>query len=790
MVWGIIIGLAVMAAAYCLSMFAYFAARKKWSSAKYSVEIITVLVAYVLSMGAKIAVIIATAPHTFSAGFATIIYSIYSGLGGLAFEGLESLSEIDSAVIQCLYTGTSLYAGLMFVSVFTAKASYEIYSWLQLCFLRIRLKHTDKIDVYLFTAVTEDAVLLANSICEQEQYSKDTKSGTGKARKCKIIFSGDSLDSFDRSDRLHRDIMANGYLYWSYSKKNDDEHAPSILKRLGLYIDNNPCNEASAKSKQSRVHIFSLGKNERLSGLEAENATEVFEEIKAMTEEELSKKNKYRNTQVDFYILTDNDVNYEYYENTLEKIIRDVFDETGFMSDAAEKEKAEAIAKYKLRFQLHIINEALIAGKCLANERVRVLREKVYENKSLLLADNTPNADKTFRAFILGFGGNGREAMKTLFMDTAHVDDGGEPSQFIADVYDLKADQKAGLFASTHPLFICENCPDIEPIKEESVFGKYDRFESIYKPIIQQGRQNGGKIQTFDDVKRYMKFPILGFHCVSCFDLSFMAYLDRQSGEETKYSNKTQYNAFVIALGDDELNISMANSLIDDLKHELLTSDNATGVYPQTVYINIRDEKNYDRINWTEADARNFPSLNVIRFGSRKIIYSYEYIVDDTEDMKYNYGYNEISGSATKIYEDIDADLSKNLAADYRQKVAELSRKFDVDPASLRKDWLKVGMFLKESNAAACRFGAYVEEGLKSEHGPLSAKLLANYAELEHNRWNRFYMANGWIYASYDSTVKAYRRRIKEHTCICPFDSLSLGDKKYDFVNIAIRYKD
>ena len=91
-----------------------------------------------------------------------------------------------------------------------------------------------------------------------------------------------------------------------------------------------------------------------------------------------------------------------------------------------------------------------------------------------------------------------------------------------------------------------------------------------------------------------MKFPWITFHKASCFQTRFMRYLDGESGiaGECREKNKLLCNAFIIALGDDEANIKMANSLIDDLKHESAFTNKRSSVYPQMIYVNLRDEKN------------------------------------------------------------------------------------------------------------------------------------------------------------------------------------------------------
>ena len=72
----------------------------------------------------------------------------------------------------------------------------------------------------------------------------------------------------------------------------------------------------------------------------------------------------------------------------------------------------------------------------------------------------------------------------------------------------------------------------------------------------------------------------------------------------------------------------------------------------------------------------------------------------------------------------------------------------------------------------------------------LFAEELAYLAAWEHMRWSRFHMAGGWIYADYENSEKVFRRRNKEHVCLCPFDMLDAFTKIYDVANVVISIKD
>lgn len=97
-----------------------------------------------------------------------------------------------------------------------------------------------------------------------------------------------------------------------------------------------------------------------------------------------------------------------------------------------------------------------------------------------------------------------------------------------------------------------------------------------------------------------------------------------------------------------------------------------------------------------------------------------------------------------------------------------------------RKDiWLDVNPFTRESNRSAYSFAInyrYVDDIAQSE-----------YCErVEHLRWNRFHMANGWVYAEYNKAEKSFRRHNKEHTCLCPYDMLDKWTQAYDLVNVQV----
>ncbi len=793
---GNFIGVLVLVAVYLGSMWLYIKARQRYSSTKYAVELTTVGLAISLSVIFKIIILyLSTDSYELGGGIAMFFHAMYSGLGGLGFEGLDGLSEIGYVWLQCCYTGSSIYASLMFVSVVTTTANYEFYGAFLLSSIRFRLLGTrlnvckKKLDLYVFTSATEDCVILASSIVRE--YREDPDKRANKI--AKIIFAGDELESFDRKNPVHREIMSKGYIYMPYPKKC----CASFLTRLRLNIVND------YSDKEARVHLFAFSTDDSQEecGLEAKNADIIFDEIRALTCEcLLGKTTPY----VDFYVLTSaSEINYQYYDRKVKEDIQKIVDCNSTID----------VDIYSQHFQMHVVNEAILAGECLSRERINAY------TSSLLIEDNDPSYNSTngvtsttdnnlYRAIVLGFGKTGQQALKTIFHDTSYVDSKGIPSQFVADVYDTNADALAGLFAINHPLFVCADCDSAQPIAFSSydklpdnpaIVAKYNALEQYYAPLL------ADKDTTFLEVAKKLAFPVVGFHQESCFAMPFVNYLDSHIGETS--SNKTKYNCFVVALGDDERNISMANALIDDVKHEDMQST-ANGVYPQTIYVNVRDERNVSRINWSAQDVVLYPRLKVVLFGNRSDMYSYQTIIEDREDVRYDNMYNCVTDDVNKsAFDKVGKALLDNTNVDYSGHILTLFEQIKGDFFA-RDNWKKVDSFKKESNACASRFSAYFKarfRALEEGNESITAELLTNYAVLEHLRWNRLHIANGWTYAYYSPAdmdranirerfcqykqYRNYRRSIREHNCICPFDMLDSSIQAYDLVNVMLAYK-
>lgn len=841
---GILIGIVVLAAAYGATMCGYFALRRKMPGAKFFVEIVIMGVAIVFSFCVKLTVYMLQEGDNIEDGAAALFFAVYKAVAGLALDGIDSVSQLGG-LVNCLYSGVSLYAVLVFFSVISAKASYETYSYFALRLLGSTMK--DGTDIYIFMTATEDALALADDIAAREIYAKENDekldlrtrvarvplriktmfggkklAGGEKKRRCIIIFSGDGIGVFDRKDPLHREIMARGYYYWNFDKVKYGSEK-SLLKRLHLYKDNAGCGRS--RERDVEYKFFALALNADLKGSEATNADRIYDEVAAMTDEATAGKAPF--VKASFYFMVASEINYEAYKRRMNDVVQDhlirsdidtnrldgalaaefyceLDKEAAKTRDSVKIERtkrelfckkcAKVIQKY---CALYAFSESKLAVKTLIEGRTKLFEKAIASakanGKDALAADRLPVADFVgnggkYRVMVLGFGKTGQLALNALFSDTAYLDENGVQPRFVADIYDV--DARAGLFSSEHPMYLCASADEGHAPMREDEFEKktayqLNKIKEAFKPIAAEG-------YAMDEIVKKTRLPRLVFHEVSCFEPGFFDELDSNtSSADQGASRKLEYNAYIIALGDDESNIAMANALLDDFKHDKHGFDADRGSV--IVYVNVRDSRNRCRIGWSEDDvARSGGHINVVLFGDASDMYTYGNIVDIEDDKKFNYayqllgGYTKYDGKDKKIGEvtvhnKFEADIAKIFAdfgkpnavgEDFEKKVKDvvalLAERICADPEESEQKWMECSMMDRESNYGARRFGRL--HALIIDAKPVDDKLLMRLSEIEHIRWMRLMMAYGWIYSGKKD------KEIKEHDNLCPFEMLPIDD--------------
>lgn len=376
--------------------------------------------------------------------------------------------------------------------------------------------------------------------------------------------------------------------------------------------------------------------NEKNTGSEALNSAILFEELELIIKEYLV-KNKYKKMpEIYFYVLTDTEIDYNFYnkefENVIEKILESIKNEKEkvLKNEKIEEEIQEIQKILKRQLVPNVINEAILSGKSLFRKK------NFYDSRHEF-------NKKTHRTFILGFGQTGEESMKQLYISNAYVDENDKSTQFIAEVFDKDVDNIMGIFEQNHPLFICTKDDEkgIEFVNlNDSEKVNYDKINKFYQNIVTEYKTTGCE-EIIKDIDEKMAFPIVNFHNVSCLSDKCITFIS-----SALKSDENEVDSIIITLGNDELNIKMTNLLITQIKHNI----DGEKSKPLTIYVNLRDKNNNRRIDWSQTRKTN-ENLKVIIFGNSTEIYSYKTIIDHSEAIKYNNSYNAIGNN---IYRSIN----------------------------------------------------------------------------------------------------------------------------------------
>lgn len=792
LVVGIIIGIILLIALLAGFIIFYFALRKKWPYRRIGNEVIVISTVFLMAFAIRLAVVLCDPALSVSldnieTGVSAVFYVLYSTIGGLSFEGIDGLTSLSAVgIMQSVYYGVLVVAGLIVLLIISVKISYEWYSYLALRGRRLVMRKYRRI--FVFTDVTEESLLLAADIKRTNGNFRAQNDGSDKPVRKKrdylIVFTSDRLDPFDRKNEMHREIMCNGYYYYSY-KNNRPREGSSILKILGL---KSSFDEDAVYKKE--VHIFALKNDKELRAAEEDNSDLLFKDIEATLndftincveeptekgeddEQKTRKKEDKKNSYVGlpcvlkYYVLSNRSVNYQFFIRMLNKCVPE-----------------ESSRRF---FQINILNEAVLSARDMI-ERLKsyYIKQRNVEEWENYLKAFSLNEKNAYRTCILGFGDKGEQAMKQLYMHECvnmldfskgtgkicgqEENDGQNYKKFIADVYDTRMDELSGKFSYAHPLYACLN----ESGKEDENIIYKNAKESYVSSYPEDKKEDAEKY--FDK----MHLPIVVFRNKSCFGLGFMKNID-ENFAGARVVEARNYRSFVVTLGDDNKNISMANLLLDDFKHELSESPKKSGV-PKILFVSIRNEKNISRINWSSNDEKEYKNnLIVIPFGCRTNVWSCKMISDD-KAAKYNWAYNQACKMVSKI--------EKGEPIDYEQLYEQLGPVKNIDPPKYLSLWYgKVDCFKQESNRMVSDFvfNNYFAIQKNKEAGDWSLENDTDLSQLEHIRWNRFHINNGWTFFPYGQDEKARKEEIKEHRYLCPFAELGDGTKAYDKVNIYI----
>lgn len=106
------------------------------------------------------------------------------------------------------------------------------------------------------------------------------------------------------------------------------------------------------------------------------------------------------------------------------------------------------------------------------------------------------------------------------------------------------------------------------------------------------------------------------------------------------------------------------------------------------------------------------------------------------------------------------------------------------------RKWFKLSLFLRQSNLSSYDFGEFFRQYYKlkgSDWTKFNTADILRMTDIEHVRWDRFHIAQGWNYCP----KKAKER--KEHNCIVPFSTLYSENPSmllYDLGNVVVANSD
>lgn len=797
-------------ALYFLFIWGYFKIKKSKNS-KFSTEILVVFVAILLSTLIKSFIFVYEFDaYSFNGILGSILSALFSAIGGLQFEGLPLLggdftAELITGNLKTLYYMSSIWSGAVFLTIVSFAISIEFANLVKLKFILLRSKLFKRnCYYYVFTAVTDDALTLAHSI---EKHHKE------KEEKCIIIFSG-NIGAFDRLDPLCVEIFSSGYIYSSINTPvNKDQ---TILDTLKL-------------SKLDNVYLFAFELNERLVAFDEKNTEVIYsetnnvitktireiakdihskqssilkchkEEVKQVIDlEKLSlecKKivDKCIPHSINFYVLTRNDTNPRAFEAGIEETFNRKFDNLNVKNDPLNilNEVSSIIwGLLSRKIQISQVNEAALAAKDFNKKRLDYLCKN-----NLFNFDDVSN--DCYNVLTLGFGEKGQATTNQLYESSSIVDYKGKVLPFFANIFDDRLNNIEGSFMANHPMYVSYGNIEKEESAEPIINKKIDSLiETTFK-------------NSSDSIDRN-SIPVLKFSSDSCFSNNFYEYVDAPY-KNNKIPLLFIYDAILVTLGEDIASIKLANSIIRKfaLHFDKLNADKEIdyGKPLQIIAINVRNKQNAKQIERELLNScvykgldengkeKVLKSIKVICFGDAEEMYTYDNIIDDEEAKVYSYRYsvlyslfekattksslrdfcNEYHGGENATLKEVILSMKKSI----------LNSTIENEKQKIHENWKGEKSFSKMSNHAALSFKLVYQRYLE---GFLSSKLsdeetyttLLNACKLEHERWMRFHIANGF---KYDMN---HNKKLKKHIRIVDFDDLPSDVVIYDAINVAM----
>ena len=587
------------------------------------------------------------------------LQEIFREFGGLTFEGQEFAGELAPSL---WYFGSIAWLAISDLCLIVIGLSYPKYSRAYLIAKKFIMFFCG-IDVYIFTYATKDSLLMADSIVKEYEELRKNKSYKAhrKNKKCLIIFSSYEIAPFDKDNEVHFKISQSNYLFVPIPKI-DYENRKSIL--VSLF----GCRAKKAHIlkfvKKHNISIFALAENAQKIGDESKNSDIVFDDINLVLSSihdakvsfnKLLEINKKDCRYINYYILSNLNINFEFYENSLIRSYEQSFAVKGL-----------ALRNLPPFCNITVLNEALMAAEDLTYKRHQKWKEPTLDEAFLFdnSDENINLQEDGHRSLVIGFGLNGQMALCHLFCDCIGgklEDDMFVPNAFSAEVLDAKIDEIISPFIASHPSFVFFEGPYKNVTPDDPAYTNLKNRYLAFRSDI-----------DFAELNKYMAFPKIFYRKENYNDAKFL--------NTVKQIDHREYDSIVISLGDDERNITCANVILQSLRQSAtrIKEQEATNLKKMQIFVNIRDYHNNGRLLWNETiDPKLMKGVYVYIFGNAKDIYSYK-TLDYTNTARIHRTYEEIVGTGYQ----------------------------DNERARWEFDYLmNCGLFERKTNAAAYEFG-------------------------------------------------------------------------------------
>ena len=512
--------------------------------------------------------------------------------------------------------------------------------------------------------------------------------------------------------------------------------------------------------------------------------------------------------------------------------------------------KYNIIDNLKDIFQMYVLNEANLATDDLITKKEMMVEEGgEYGSKEI---NYKAEPSHTHRLLIAGFGQTGQEALDNLFEDYSAVyevnnstytteiidEDNNIKEQIVKKAKDYRAYRFEALiidkdilkiigpYINTHPSFLFKQIKDYKKdFKGEEGFVHKEELIEIYKGVEEFGSKG-----SFTDIDNRMPFPRIFYYEGNYNDpeseevIKEFINRNKKEGEEALDIFHGAIDSTIIALGDDESNIEVANALIFRLRQVMANKDNLNEkdvngnpikveVVPSTktdykttfdICVNIRDKNSVMRLTWEkDFDSINNDQVRVIPFGNYESMYSYNYILEENAARRVNYLYDYMKEK------DITYDMFHHVEEKERRKIINLLK--NVDEKDIFKKYFVISSYRKNVNKHAAMFAKKYFR-YKTRHPDTYDEDYLAY--LEHIRWARFHMSNGGLFnlvvadnekfsktfrgvSQSSMTLEAMKDYSKDyyriHNCLLPYNlrysvGVGLRYRKNDYA--MIRYND